>query len=179
MSLHWKPRVVMTPALSSPRLSLWWQVNLQGPHWWVGITTTFDFRYYSWSSEHQDYDCNTLPLTTISGKWISFVLPCFKYASSGDRQRITLSGSLWMMNQFLVLNESQVCESCVSTFRNKLYWFIQIHLDKPYCAAIEPESPQWCSLDAALFWHIMAYLWGCKILWKRQIFCSITYKKWF
>ena len=26
MSLNWKPRVVMTPTLSSPRLSLWWQL---------------------------------------------------------------------------------------------------------------------------------------------------------
>ena len=24
-----------------------------------GIMVIFDFRYYSWSSEHQDYDCNT------------------------------------------------------------------------------------------------------------------------
>ena len=52
----------------------------------VGITTIFDLGYYSWSSEHQDYDCNTLLLTTISWQWISFVLLCFKYASSGDRQ---------------------------------------------------------------------------------------------
>ena len=130
----------------------------------VGITTIFDFRYYSWSSEHQDYYCNTLPLTTISWKWISYVLPCFKYASSGDRQCITLGESLWTMNQFLVTNESQMCELCVSMFRNKWYWFIQIHLDKPYCAAIEPESTQWCKLDAAPFWHIMAYLQGCNIL---------------
>ena len=57
----------------------------------VGITAIFDFRYYSWYSEHQDYDCNTLALTTISWKRISFVLPCFKHASSGDRQCITLS----------------------------------------------------------------------------------------
>ena len=26
MTLHWKPRVVMTTTLSSPRLSLWWQL---------------------------------------------------------------------------------------------------------------------------------------------------------
>ena len=130
----------------------------------VGITTIFDIRYYSWSSEHQDYGCNTLPLATISGKWISYVLPCFKYASSGDRQCITLGESLWTMNQFLVTNESQVYELCVSMFRNKWYWFIQIHLDKPYCAAIEPESTQWSKLDAAPFWHIMAYLRGCNIL---------------
>ena len=26
MPLHWKPRVVMTPTLSSPKLSLWWQL---------------------------------------------------------------------------------------------------------------------------------------------------------
>ena len=26
MPLHWKPRVVMTPTLSSPRWSLWWQL---------------------------------------------------------------------------------------------------------------------------------------------------------
>ena len=25
---------------------------------------------------------------------------------------------------------------------------------QPYCAAIEPESTQWCKLDAAQFWHI-------------------------
>ena len=121
----------------------------------VGITTIFDFRYYSGSSGHQDYDCNTLPLTKT---WISFVLPCFKYASSGDRQCITLGQSLWTMNQFLVTNESQVCELCVSMFRKKWYWFIQIHLDKPCCAAIEPGSTQWYKLDAAPFGHIMAYL---------------------
>ena len=131
----------------------------------VGITTIFDFRYYSWSSEHQDYDYNALPFTTISWKWISFVLQCFnKYASSGDRQCLTLGESLWTMNQFLVTNESQVCELFVCMFRNKLYWFIQIHLEKPYCATIEPESTQWCKLDAAPFWHIMTYLRGCNIL---------------
>ena len=130
----------------------------------LGITTIFDFRYYSWSSEHQDYDCNSLPLTGISWKWISFVLLCFKYTSSGDRRCKTLGESLWTTNQFLVSNESQVCELCVSMFRNKWYWFIQIHLDKPYFAAIEPESNQWCKLDAAPFWHIMAYLRGCNIL---------------
>ena len=130
----------------------------------VGITTISDFRYFSWSSEHQDYDCNTLPLATISWKWISFVLPCFIYAGSGDRPCIILGESLWTMNQFLVTNESQVCELCVSMFRNKWYGFIQIHWDKPYCVAIEPESTQWCKLDAASFWHIMAYVRGCNIL---------------
>ena len=84
----------------------------------VGITAIFDCRYYSWSSEHQDYECNTLALTTISWKWISFVLPCFKHAGSCDRQCITLTESLWTMNTFLVTNESQVCELCVSMFRN-------------------------------------------------------------
>ena len=59
----------------------------------VGITAIFDFRYYSWSSEHQDYD-------------------------SGDRQCITLNESLGTMNTFLMTNESQVCELCVSMFRN-------------------------------------------------------------
>ena len=44
----------------------------------VGITKVFDFRYYPRYSEHQDYGCNTLPLTTISWMWISFVLPCFE-----------------------------------------------------------------------------------------------------
>ena len=42
----------------------------------VGITTIFDFRYYSWSTESE-----------------SLVLHCFKYASSGDRQCITLGES--------------------------------------------------------------------------------------
>ena len=145
----------------------------------VVITTVFDFRYYSWSTEHQDYDCNTLPLTAISWKRFSFVLLCFKYASSGDRQCITLGGSLWTLNQFLVSNESQVCELCVSMFINTWYWFIQIHLDKTYFAAIHPETTQWCKLDAVSFWHIMAYLRGCNILLKWEIFCSITYKKCF
>ena len=130
----------------------------------VGITVIFDFRYYSWSSEHQDYYYNTLVLTTFSWKGISFVLPCFKYASSGDRQCITLGESLWTMDQFLVTNKSQVGELCVRMFGNKWYWFIQINLNKPYCAAIEPESTQWCKLDAASFWHIMAYLRRCDIL---------------
>ena len=76
----------------------------------AGITTIFDFRYYSWSSEHQDYDCNTLPLTTISWKWISLVLSCFKYVSADDRQCITLGESFWTMNQFLgVWNWFKVC----------------------------------------------------------------------
>ena len=42
----------------------------------IGIVTTVDF-IYSWSSEHQNYDCKTLPLATISCKWMSFVSPFF------------------------------------------------------------------------------------------------------
>ena len=76
----------------------------------------------------------------------------------------TTKKSLWTMNQFLVTNKSQVGELCVKMSGNKRYWFIQIHLDIPYCAAIEQESTQWCKLDAAPFWHIMAYLWRCNIL---------------
>ena len=156
----------------------------------VGITTISDFRYYSWSSEHRYYDCNTLPLTTISCKWISFVLPCFEYVSSGDRQCITLGESLWKMNQFLVTNEPQVCELCVSIFKNEWYWFIETHLDKPYFAAIEPESTQWCKLDAAPFWQICEDVIFCKndkyfvqshiknVLLTRQIFYSIVYRMW-
>ena len=158
MPLHLKPRVVMT--LSSPRLSLWWQLagttvitklalrqfSILGiTHGLVNIRITIGIPCHS--------------LATISWKWIYFVLPCFEYASSGDRQCITLGESLWTM-----VVTSQVCELCVSMFRNKWYWFIQIHLDKPYCAAIKPESTQWCKLDAAPFWHIMAYLRECNIL---------------
>ena len=51
-------------------------------------------------------------------------------------------------------NVSQVCELCVS--------IKQIHIDKPHCAAIGPESTQCCK--PAPFWHIMAHLRGCRIL---------------
>ena len=162
--LHWKPTVVMTPSLSSPRLSVSWQ--LAG----TTVITKLALRQFSilgithGLGNIRGYDCNTLPLTTIYWKWISFVLPCFIYASSGDKQCVILGESLWTMNQFVMPNESQVCELCVSMFRNKWYWFIQIHLDKPYCAAFEPESIQWCKLEAAPFWHIMAHLRGCNSL---------------
>ena len=46
----------------------------------------------------------------------------------------------------------------------EINWFIQIHLDKTYCATIEPESTQWCQLDAAPIWYIMAYLREYNIL---------------
>ena len=49
----------------------------------IGIVTTVDF-IYSWSSEHQNYDCKILPLVTFSCKWMSFVSP-FLYTSSDDR----------------------------------------------------------------------------------------------
>ena len=45
-----------------------------------------------------------------------------------------------------------------------LFWFNQIHVNKPHCTAIWPESTQYCMPDLAL-WHIMAHLWRkCSIL---------------
>ena len=124
-------------------------------------------RFYvlcSWSSEHQGYDCNTLPPAPISWKWISFVWPCFKYASSDDRQCITLGQLLWTMDQFLVTNKSQVCELCISMFRNIWYWVNQFNAHKPDCATIGPVSTQSCKPDPTPFWHVMARLRGCDIL---------------
>ena len=141
MPLHWKPSVAMMPTnIVITQVAIMMTTRRDHSDDKVGISTIFDFRYYSWSSEHQDYDCNTLPLTTISWKWISFALLCFMWSSSGDRQCITLGDSPWTMNQFLVTRESRVCELCVSMFITKWYGFIQIHLDKPYCAATEAES---------------------------------------
>ena len=165
MPFHWKPRVVMTQTLSSPWLSLWWQLaattvmtklalrqfSILGiSHGLVNIRITIAIHWHL----QRFLDSESLSYNRVT---------VFKYASSGDRQCIALDESLWTMNQFLVTNESQVCELCVSMFRNKWYWFIQIHLDKPYCTAIEQESTQWCKLDAAPFWHIVAYLRGYNI----------------
>ena len=156
----------------------------------VGITTISNFRYYSWFSEHQDYDCNTSPPTKISWKWISFILPRFIYASSGDKQCITLGESLWTMNQFLVTNESQVCKLCVSMFRNKWNGFIQNHLDKPHCAAIEANDASWMWPHSGTLWHNCEDVIFCKnekyfvqshikmYLVTRQSFCSIMYRMW-
>ena len=139
----------------------------------VGITAIFDFRYYSWSSEHQDYDCNTLALTTISWKWISFVLPCFKHASSGDRQCITLSESLWTINTFLVTNESQVCELCVSMFRNNDIGYPDPFRQAILCrnrTGINPMMQAGCGPILAHY-GISARMW-CFV--KMKTFCSIT-----
>ena len=139
----------------------------------VGITAIFDFRYYSWSSEHQDYDCNTLALTPISWKWISFVLPCFKHASSGDRQCITLSESLWTINAFIVTNESQVCELCVSMFRNNHIGYPDPFRQAILCrnrTGINPMMQAGCGPILAHY-GISARMW-CFV--KMKTFCSIT-----
>ena len=146
----------------------------------VGITAIFDFRYYSWSSEHQDYECNTLALTTISWKWISFVLPCFKHASSGDRQCITLSESLWTMNTFLVTNESQVCELCVSMFRNNdigLYSSIKTSHIVPQSNRNQPNDANWMRPHSGTLWHICEDVMFCKnenILFNHIVFSYKT-----
>ena len=156
----------------------------------VGITAIFDFRYYSWSSEHQDYDCNTLALTTISLKWISFVLPCFKHASSGDRQCITLSESLWTINTFLVTNESQVCELCVSMFRNNDIGYPDPFRQTILCrnrTGINPMMQAGCGPIlahcgiSARMWCFVKMKTFCSItlfLVTRQSFYSIVYRMW-
>ena len=164
MPLHWKPRVVMTPTLSSPRLSLWWQLagttvmtklalrqfSILGiSHSLVNIMITIAIHCHSQRFLDESESLSYYRVLNTLVRW---------QAVHNTRQ-VTLN-----MNQFLVTNGSQVCELCVIMFRNELFWFIQIHLDKPYCAAIELESTQWCKLDAAPFWHIIAYLRGCNIL---------------
>ena len=141
----------------------------------VGITAIFVFRYYSWSSEHQDYNCNTLALTTISWKWISFVLPCFKHASSGDRQCITLSESLWTMNTFLIS-----CDKWVTSV-----WIVLACLEimilvypGPFRQAIlcrnrtgtNPMMQAGCGPNLAHY-GVSARMW-CFV--KMKTFCSIT-----
>ena len=132
----------------------------------AGITTFSIVLTITHVSEHQDYNCNTLPLTTIFWKWISFVLPCFKYASSSDRHSITLGGeSLWKSINFLW----QMSHKCVNCVLACLEINDTIYPD-PFRRAILcrnrslPESTQWCKLDAAPIWHIMAYLYRCNIL---------------
>ena len=140
----------------------------------VGITAIFDFRYYSWSSEHQDYDCNKLALTkTISWKWISFVLPCFKHASSGDRQCIALSESLWTMNTFL----RQMSHKSVNCVLTCLEIMILVYPD-PFRQAIlcrnrtgiNPMMQAGCRPILAHY-GISARMW-CFV--KMKTFCSIT-----
>ena len=101
----------------------------------------------------------------------SVVLPCFRYASAGDRQCITLGQSLWTIDQFLVTNKLKVCELCIYMIIYIIviymildYWFNQIHVDKPHHdhAAIGPESTQCCKPDSAPFWHICEDVTFCE-----------------
>ena len=163
MPLHWKPRVVMTPTLSSSRLSLWW--HLAG----TTVMTTLALRQFPiLGITHGLVNIGiTIAIHCHSQRFLaSESLSYYRVLNTlvRVRQCITLGESLWTMNQFFVTNEPQVCELCVSMFKNEWYWFIQTHLDKPYFAAIEPESTQWCKLDAAPIWHIMVNLRGCNIL---------------
>ena len=99
----------------------------------------------------------------ISWKWIFFVLPCFKYVSSGDKQCIILANHFEQWINFLW----QMChkwELCVSMVRILLL-FNQIYVNKPHCTAIGPESTQYYMPDLAPFWHIMAHLWRKCSIW--------------
>ena len=101
----------------------------------AGIMTIVDllriYALYWWSSEHQDYDCNTLSLAMIfENESLSYYRVSNRLVSLGDRQCITVDQSLWTMDQVLVTNVSQMCELCVSMVRNMWYWFYQIHVDK-------------------------------------------------
>ena len=128
----------------------------------VGFMKIVDFRYYTHGLMNIRI---TIAIHCHQPRFLeSVVLPCFRYASSGDRQCVTLGQSLWTIDQFLVTNKLQVCELCISMFKNIWYWFNQIHVDKPHYAAIGPESTQCCKPDPAPFWHIMAHLRGCSIL---------------
>ena len=96
---------------------------------------------------------------------VNLILLCFKYAISGDRQCITLGGSLLTLNQFLVSNESHVCELCVSMFRNKWYWFIQIHLAShilPQSNRNQPSDASWMWPHSGTLWHICEDVIFCK-----------------
>ena len=156
MPLYWKPRVVIMATLPSPRLSLWWQIAD------TTVMTKLALRQFSiLGFTHGLVNIRITIVTHCHSERFleSESLSYYRVLNTLVRVRecITLGESLWTMNQFM-------CELCVSMFINKWYWFIQIHLEKPYCAAIEPESTQWSKLDAPPFWHIMAYLRGCNIL---------------
>ena len=80
VSLHWKPRVAMTPSLSSPgALQVVIMMITCGAQGDVGIMTVVDFRYYTHGQVNIRITiaihCH-LPRFFL--KWISFVLPCFK-----------------------------------------------------------------------------------------------------
>ena len=169
LSLYWKPRVVMTPPLSSPgALQVVITMVTCGNHSddKVGFMIIVDFRYYTHGLVNIRITiaihCH-LP-RFLESESLSYHSTVFRYASSGERPCITLGQSLWTMDQFLVTNKLQVCELCVSMFTNIWYWLNQIHVDKPHCAAIGPESSQCCKPDSAPFWHIMAHLRGYDIL---------------
>ena len=99
----------------------------------------------------------------ISWKWIFFVLPCFKYASSGDKQCIILANHFEQWINFL-WQMCHKCVNCVLAWLEILNWFNQIHVNKPHCAAIGPESTKFYMPDLVPFWHIMAHMCrGCSI----------------
>ena len=142
----------------------------------VGITAIFDFRYYSWSSEHQDYDCNTLALTTISRKWISFVLPCFKHTSFIVRVTDSAQHSASHFEQWIHFLW-QMSHKCVNCVLGCLEIMILVYPD-PFRQAIlcrnrtgiNPMMQAGCAPILAHY-GISARMW-CFV--KMKTFCSIT-----
>ena len=152
----------------------------------VGITTIFDFGYYSWSGEHQDYHCSVLSPTTISWKWISFILPCFKYASSGDSAQHTAShfeewiNFLWQMSHKGV----NCVTACLEINDTALSRSIETSHIVPQSNRNQTNDASWLRPHSGTLWHICEYVifgifWEIKHLNLNLIFSSITYKKCF
>ena len=86
----------------------------------VGIMTIVDFRYYTHGLVNIRImiaiHCH-LP-RFLESESLSYYRGLNRLVRLTDRRCITLSQSLWTMVKFLTTNESQVCELCVSMFRN-------------------------------------------------------------
>ena len=104
VSLYWKPRVVMTPPLS-PQGALQVVITMVtcGNHSddKVGFMIIVDCRYYTHGLVNIRI---TIAIHCHLPRFLeSVVLPCFRYASSGDKQCITLGQSqlinfLWQIS---------------------------------------------------------------------------------
>ena len=112
LPLYWKPRVVMTPPLSSPgALQVVTTMVTCGNHsdHKVGFMIIVDFRYYT-------HGLVNIRITIA----IHFHFPRFLESESlwyCCVQCITLGQLLWTIDQFLVTNKLQVCELSISMFK--------------------------------------------------------------
>ena len=110
----------------------------------VGFMIIIDFSYYTHGLVNIRI---TIAIHCHLPRFLeSVVLPCFRYASSGDRQCMITIGQSKLINFF--------CKWVKSV------WIV--HVDKPHYAAIGPESTQCCKPDPAPLWHICEDLTFCK-----------------